>query len=452
MDRWRTSDEEAELVDMAALNFSALGAATCDPANREGALQRFPEAGSDPAVEDCKLLALMDRYTPGAGILDPRDESLVRGEEDRFEVLYFNFPGEGESNWADLAYRQEWEITPPERRPEFMHSYVHPFLRELDDGGYELLLQYWFFYPTNDSGMDHEGDWEHINVVVAPRSMVTEGLEADVVQEILDGRWSLEDGAPDPIVIRRVDYYFHEFVWPLDFSRPNVYLPRDEWEAQVDTLPRTRFREDRVWEDLRRMVYVDDAETVLNTHPLGYIGADNKGLNQAAARTRRVEPGAARHVPVPRPLQQRRAGRHHGSGGPLRRPPRAPAGCVRRTCRPRSDLREPGNRQPRGPGPPPDRARLGAGRGSGAGAPRRAPRLGVAPASHPVGLPRHAVTLRGCSGALQHGQRRPPGAVVQRGVEHLRLVRRDSICTSPTPSRRSSRSRYRTTSRTAGAS
>ncbi len=281
VDRWRTSDEEAELVDSAAVNFSALGTATCDPANRDDALQRFPGAGSDPAVEDCKLLALMDRYTPGAGIMDSRDQSLVRGEADRFEVLYFNFPGEGESNWADLAYRQEWELTPPERRGEFMHAYVHPFLRELEEGGYELLLQYWFFYPTNDSGMDHEGDWEHINVVVSPRSLVTEGLDADVVEAILDGEYSLEDDAQDPLVIRRVDYYFHEFVWPLDFSRPNVYLPRAEWEAQVESLPKTRYRADRIWEELRHMAYVDDAETVVNTHPLGYIGADNKGLNQA---------------------------------------------------------------------------------------------------------------------------------------------------------------------------
>ena len=49
VDRWRTSDEEAELVDSAAVNFSALATATCDPANRDDALQRFPGEGSDPA-------------------------------------------------------------------------------------------------------------------------------------------------------------------------------------------------------------------------------------------------------------------------------------------------------------------------------------------------------------------------------------------------------------------
>ncbi|HSM06033.1 MAG TPA: hypothetical protein VK858_15555, partial [Longimicrobiales bacterium] len=280
IDRWRTSEEEVELVDSAGINVSALGDAACDPGLRDEVFDRFPAPGMDPAVEDCKLLVLMDRYTPGAGLLDPRDAALVRASTDRFEVLYFNFPGDGEKTWSQ-AYRDEWERTPAERRAGFMHAYVHPFLTELEEGGYELILQYWFFYPSNDSGMDHEGDWEHMNVVVAPRSLVAGGLDADVVADILDGRWSLEDDAPDPLVIRRVDYYFHEFVWPLDFSRPNVYLPRDEWQAQVDTLPRSRFREDEIWANLRHMVYVDDAETVLNTHPLGYIGADNKGLNQA---------------------------------------------------------------------------------------------------------------------------------------------------------------------------
>lgn len=280
LDRWRTSEEEVELVDSAGVNVSVLGMEACNPALREDALERFPAPGSDPAVEDCKILALMDRYTPGAGILDPRDASLIRRGEDRFEVLYFNFPGEGERNWSEEAYVREWERTPADRRGDFMHTYVHPFLTEVASGEYELILQYWFFYPSNDGGMDHEGDWEHMNVVVSPRSMVEGGLDAGVVEDILTGRPSADD-ATDPLVIRRIDYYFHEFVWPLDFSRPNIYRPRAEWEAQVDSLPRVRFRADRIWAELRRMAYVDDAETVINTHPLGYIGADNKGLNQA---------------------------------------------------------------------------------------------------------------------------------------------------------------------------
>jgi len=32
--------------------------------------------------------------------------------------------------------------------------------------GYEFVIQYWFFYPFNDGANNHEGDWEHINVIV----------------------------------------------------------------------------------------------------------------------------------------------------------------------------------------------------------------------------------------------------------------------------------------------
>lgn len=280
IDTWDTSGEESEFLRETGVNFSVLGNGTCPEGGIEGAFERTPAPGADAAAEDCKLLALMERYTPGAGIVRSQDDALVRTVPSEFDVLYFNFPGEGEDTW-EQAYEPEWERTPESRRASFVHAYVHPFLRELAEGGYELILQYWFFYPTNDSGMDHEGDWEHINVVVSPRSMVERGLDRRTVTDILEGRISTDGTLADPLVIKRVDYYFHEFVWPVDFSSPNVYLPRDEWQADIDSRPRDRFRQDDTWQKIRYMAYADDAETVVNTHPLGYIGADNKGLNQA---------------------------------------------------------------------------------------------------------------------------------------------------------------------------
>jgi len=280
IDSWETSAQEPEWVRTSGVNFSVLGGGTCDPSLRGSAFERFPEPGSDPAIEDCKLLELMDRFTPGAGFVDSRDDALTRADPTTFDALYFNFPGEGERTWSQ-AYEPEWERTPEDRRDGFVHSYVHPFLVEAEDGGYEVILQYWFFYPTNDSGMDHEGDWEHFNVVISPRSMVEGSLPAGVVADILDGRITTDGTIADPLVIKRIDYYFHEFVWPVDFSSPNVYLPREEWQADVDSRPKDRFRQDDTWKKIRHMAYADDAETTVNTHPLGYIGADNKGLNQA---------------------------------------------------------------------------------------------------------------------------------------------------------------------------
>ena len=51
--------------------------------------------------------------------------------------------------------------------------YVHPFIAPVTVLGsevphFEFILQYWFFYPYNDAGNKHEGDWEHINVVISP--------------------------------------------------------------------------------------------------------------------------------------------------------------------------------------------------------------------------------------------------------------------------------------------
>ena len=55
--------------------------------------------------------------------------------------------------------------------------YAHPFIHEVAsnrDGtlGYEFVMQFWLFYPFNDGGNNHEGDWEHINVVLAVLNMV----------------------------------------------------------------------------------------------------------------------------------------------------------------------------------------------------------------------------------------------------------------------------------------
>ena len=62
-------------------------------------------------------------------------------------------------------------------------TYVDLFRSDAD----EIVVQYWFFYPFNDSGNRHEGDWEHINVVLNSENIAA----ADIV---------------------RVEYYFHEKV------------------------------------------------------------------------------------------------------------------------------------------------------------------------------------------------------------------------------------------------
>ncbi|HMB68530.1 MAG TPA: hypothetical protein VKU85_04440 [bacterium] len=234
--------------------------------------------------EDARLLDLLRRFSPvGAG--NAPAEPHVRDRPEEFHVLYLDFPGNGPASWGQ-GYRPEYENTSPEGRRTFTHAYVHPFLLEVEGesgaaAGYELVLQYWFFYPSNDSGMNHEGDWEHLNVTVSPQSMVERPLSEAEVAGILEGELPATDDAADPLVIKRLDYYFHHLVMTLDFASPNAYLPRDEWKEQVRSLPKPRLSQGEIWDAVRRMAWVDEDETVVNPHAFGYIGADNKGLNQA---------------------------------------------------------------------------------------------------------------------------------------------------------------------------
>jgi hypothetical protein len=178
---------------------------------------------------------------------------------------------------------------PENQRSSFPHAYVHPFLVAVDEGTegttrVELVLQYWFYYPSNDGGNNHEGDWEHLNVVIAPLSSVQQALSPQTLERILSGQLPATDDATDPLVIRRIEYYFHHFVMTLDFTRPNVYLPRKEWKRQSKQYDGGRLREEDIHAEIRELAYVDAHETIINTHPLGYIGADNKGIDQALTR------------------------------------------------------------------------------------------------------------------------------------------------------------------------
>jgi hypothetical protein len=285
LDTWDITGEVSKLTRTEGINFSVLGRAACEASapGRGGDAQRVPTMEGE--IEDCKLVELLSRFSPWGGEESGFDRPLVRQRPDTFTVMFFDFPGEGPKSWKK-GYEPEYETSSEETRKAFPHVYVHPFLElAREDGGspagYELVLQYWFFYPSNDGGNNHEGDWEHLNVVVSPRSMVERPLSADTVGRILTGALSATDDAPDPLVIRRVEYYFHHLVMTLDFASPNVYQPRNSWKVDVESRPKLRFQEVEIWKAIRHLAYVDDEETVVNTHPFGYIGADNKGFDQA---------------------------------------------------------------------------------------------------------------------------------------------------------------------------
>jgi len=224
---------------------------------------------------------LLELYGPR----DPRSPvyrgSTVSPVRDPFQVLYFEYPGNGPEDWR--SYYENFTSQQLETSFRSMgRVYCHPFLNEVggsgQEPGYELVLQFWFFYPYNDGGNNHYGDWEHINVVVSPRSLVERPLRDSEMRSLLETRDVNE--AADPLVIRRVEYYFHSLVMPLDFSSPNVYLPRETWESIVKGSVEQRLGQKWIWEKIRDYAYRNDEETEINTHPVCFIGADNKGLDQ----------------------------------------------------------------------------------------------------------------------------------------------------------------------------
>jgi hypothetical protein len=148
-----------------------------------------------------------------------------------------------------------------------------------------LVFQYWFFYPFNDAINTHEGDWEHINVIVttttaarmpSPRSAARALLDSSSLAGILEGRSAVDDS----LIIAAVDHYFHESVLTLDYLALTDSVRMDA-ASDVD-------HPHYVWEDLeftRRVVRqrLAVAGGRLATHPFVFVGGNNKGPDELLA-------------------------------------------------------------------------------------------------------------------------------------------------------------------------
>jgi hypothetical protein len=75
-------------------------------------------------------------------------------------------PGDDHVRDGTTDWRRRWRETSAKTPTQ----YAHLFWLNRDRG--QLVVQYWFFYPFNEWVNHHEGDWEHVNVVVAgPRRL-----------------------------------------------------------------------------------------------------------------------------------------------------------------------------------------------------------------------------------------------------------------------------------------
>jgi hypothetical protein len=267
VDRWELSTSPPSLVRREQIDLNALAGAPCPGS----------DPSSAPLRDDCALTRLLREFDPDAPG-NVRARTLVEGARSaQFTVMYLDFPGDDPESWK-RAYEAEYGGQLRREFRGFKKAYVHPFVAPGARDGLELVLQYWFFYPFNDSANKHEGDWEHLNVVVSPRSRIVSTLGAEDVRAMLARDASGLDG-DDPLVIRRVEYFVHGKVFTLDYGAPNVYAPRSVWEAELEAHKQERLGENEIRHIIRSRAYQDRGEKVLNTHPVAFIGGDSKGLD-----------------------------------------------------------------------------------------------------------------------------------------------------------------------------
>jgi hypothetical protein len=233
-------------------------------------------AATGAAPDDDRLLALLRARLPDrvhAHVAQPRSSVDT--------VLYFDVPGDDEFTWRP-AHQKD--------RASPSRIYVHPFVYETADSSlarrFELLLQYWFYYPYNDGANNHEGDWEHLTVSVTTERHAREDRELARAERGLLDSTDVEaivgsDAAAVPVdslTVRAVTYYFHNNALVVDYL--GIAAGETMWRRA-----RNNDGSVRIWEDTR---YMDQAvrgrmtvgEARLATHPLGYVGGNNKGWDE----------------------------------------------------------------------------------------------------------------------------------------------------------------------------
>src|SRR5204863_7068580 len=180
---------------------------------------------------DCRLQQLVARFAPEP----PLVATVPRPDLDLHYVMYFDFPGEDPASW-NREFEGSVHGSIARKYIGYAKAFVHPFIHDVpapsfEAARHELVFQYWFFYPYNDAANTHEGDWEHINVVVTPRRQGPEPLTTAMMEGLLRELVPTQD-----FVIRRVEYYFHHWVFTVDYLTPNVYAPRADWEKEIKGL------------------------------------------------------------------------------------------------------------------------------------------------------------------------------------------------------------------------
>lgn len=221
------------------------------------------------------LHALLQRMSPSR----PRD-GFAPAEGSIDTVLFIDMPGADAKSWRAAYARRAWRS----RSRLFAHVFVWDDTASHHAAHFAVITQYWFFYPFNDAVNEHEGDWEHINVVVTPHAARNPGtasaiegtalLDSLEVVRVLRG----DAGITDSLAIGAVEYYFHQNVIRLDY----LSLTTDALDSATTT-DRRYFWEDVDFVRRTLAARLTDGGGKLATHPLVFIGGNNKGPDELLA-------------------------------------------------------------------------------------------------------------------------------------------------------------------------
>ncbi|MCD6505276.1 hypothetical protein J7M22_01500 [Candidatus Poribacteria bacterium] len=101
-------------------------------------------------IDDRKLSLLSEYFTRRVRI-KPDDE---------MKVAFFDFPGDSPDEWL-------WALNVIQWMEGYKPTvYAHPFILKTPKGDRRIVIQYWYLFPFDGWGKVHEGDWEHVNVIV----------------------------------------------------------------------------------------------------------------------------------------------------------------------------------------------------------------------------------------------------------------------------------------------
>jgi hypothetical protein len=225
------------------------------------------------ASRECTLESLVTELGPHRAVNAVRDPDQAI---DR--VLFVDMPGDAPESWIAAERRAGHEDA---------RIFAHPFIHE--DGSttgsdrFQLVLQYWFFYPYNNSVNNHEGDWEFISVIVTTvpaqarahaRTYRAAMLTHDEVERLLT------EYPLDSVAIAAVEYQFHHEFLTLDYVSRGI--ERDSARDRHDHGPRHVWEDrDLVREELDQRLHADEGR--LASHPMVYVGGNYKGPGELLA-------------------------------------------------------------------------------------------------------------------------------------------------------------------------